>query len=197
MYKIIQSVFDRVITSFFWRYARFQFNSNKVKFGSHFIVKGLVVLNAHENSTVIIGDNCTIKSGFGTNPLSRNIKCSITTENNAKIQIGHNTGISSSCIWAHDSITIGSNVNIGADSIIIDSDAHSLNFDDRRNYVVDQEQKNNAPIVIGNDVFIGTRCIILKGVNIGARSVVGSGSVVLSDIEPDSIYGGNPARKIR
>lgn len=193
----MQSIFDRVLTSIFWRYARFQFKASKIKFGSNLMVKGLVLIDIHQNSNVTIGDNCTIKSGFGTNPLSRNIKCSITTENNAKIQIGDNTGISSSCIWAHDSITIGSNVNIGADSIIIDSDAHSLNFEDRRNHVVDQEQKNNAPIVIGDDVFIGTRCIILKGVNIGARSIVGSGSVVLSDIEPDSIYGGNPARKIR
>ena len=161
------------------------------------MVKGLVLIDIHQNSNVIIGDNCTIKSGFGTNPLSRNIKCSITAENNAKIQIGHNVGISSSCIWAHDSITIGSNVNIGADSIIIDSDAHSLNFEERRNHIVDQEQKNNIPIIIGDDVFIGTRCIILKGVNIGARSIVGSGSVIVQDIEPNSIYAGNPARKIR
>lgn len=55
----------------------------------------------------------------------------------------------------------------------------------------------SKPIVIEDDVMIGTRCIILKGVTIGARSVIGSGSVVTKSIPADSIAAGNPCRVIR
>lgn len=57
---------------------------------------------------------------------------------------------------------------------------------------------NSAPIVIGDDVFIGANVIILKGTKIGERSVIGAGSVVaLKDISPDSLVVGNPARVVR
>lgn len=51
--------------------------------------------------------------------------------------------------------------------------------------------------MIGDDVFIGTNCIILKGVTIGARSIIAAGSVVTKSIPADCIAGGNPAKIIR
>ena len=48
-----------------------------------------------------------------------------------------------------------------------------------------------------DDVWIGARCIILKGVTIGERSVIGAGSVVVSDIPADCIAAGNPCKVIR
>ena len=54
-----------------------------------------------------------------------------------------------------------------------------------------------APIVIEDDVLIGTRCIVLKGVTIGARSIIGSGSVVTKSIPADCIAAGNPCKVIR
>ena len=53
------------------------------------------------------------------------------------------------------------------------------------------------PIVIEDDVMIGTRCIILKGVTIGARSVIAAGSIVTKSIPADCIAGGNPAKVIK
>ena len=50
---------------------------------------------------------------------------------------------------------------------------------------------------IYNDVLIGTRCIILKGVTIGARSIIGSGSVVVKTIPADCIAAGNPCKVIK
>ena len=60
-------------------------------------------------------------------------------------------------------------------------------------------QKSSAPkpIVIGNDVWIGARVIILGGVHVGDGSVIGAGSVVTRDVEPYSIVAGNPAKLIR
>ena len=59
--------------------------------------------------------------------------------------------------------------------------------------------KNRAekPVVIGNDVFIGAKSIILKGVTIGENSVIGAGSVVTKSVPANQIWAGNPAKFIR
>lgn len=105
--------------------------------------------------------------------------------------------MSSPCIRSHKSITIGNHVNIGGDCILMDSDAHSLNYLDRRVGAIDMQHKIDKPIVIEDDVLIGARCIILKGVTIGARSIIGSGSVVTKSIPADAIAAGNPCKVIR
>ncbi|HAQ20958.1 MAG TPA: hypothetical protein DCR40_17250 [Prolixibacteraceae bacterium] len=55
----------------------------------------------------------------------------------------------------------------------------------------------NQKIVIEDDVWIGLGSIVLSGVTIKTGSIIAAGSVVTKDVEPYSIYGGNPARKIR
>ena len=55
----------------------------------------------------------------------------------------------------------------------------------------------SAPINIEDDVWIGARCQILKGVHIGARSIIAAGSIVTKDIPSDVVAGGNPCRVIR
>lgn len=144
------------------------------------------------NGKIRIGKGFSNSSGFCFNPISRNIRTALFVENNAELIIGHHVGISGSCFWAHSSITIGNNVNIGADSVLIDSDCHSLDFSVRRTSQ-DQKEKKNKPIVIEDDVLIGARSIILKGVTIGARSIIGAGSVVTKSVPADEIWAGNPA----
>lgn len=56
---------------------------------------------------------------------------------------------------------------------------------------------NNARTVIGNDVWIGAKALVKRGVTIGDGAVIGGGSVVVKDVEPYSIVGGSPARHIR
>lgn len=80
---------------------------------------------------------------------------------------------------------------------IYTSNFHSLNYKYRRIPNKDIEDRKNNNVIIGNDVFIGAGAIILKGVSIGDRSIIAAGSVVSSNIPPDSIYGGNPAKLIR
>ena len=50
---------------------------------------------------------------------------------------------------------------------------------------------------VGNNVFIGTNCIVLKGVSIGNNSIVGAGSVVTKNIPANELWAGNPAKFIR
>jgi acetyltransferase-like isoleucine patch superfamily enzyme len=74
---------------------------------------------------------------------------------------------------------------------------HSLNFIERRLPETDSSNAKSMPIIIKDDVFIGTRSIINKGVIIGERSIVASGSVVTKSIPQDEIWGGNPAKFIK
>ena len=53
-----------------------------------------------------------------------------------------------------------------------------------------------SPVEIGNHVFIGMNTIITRGAKIGDRVIIGAGSVVTGECESDSVYAGNPARKI-
>lgn len=81
-----------------------------------------------------------------------------------------------------------------APEVIILSSNHE--FKDRSTPMIMQGQRREEPVVICDDVWIGTRAIILPGVKIGSHSIVGAGAVVTKDVPEYSIVGGNPARVI-
>lgn len=184
---------------------RLLFYFNGIHYGVNMKIYNKIYLTVHPIAEVKIGDNFEFTSGNSINPLCRNIRGCIYAPKGSKIQIGNNVGISSACIWAKESITIGNNVLIGGDSIILDTDAHCLNYNIRKlrtspiteERLQDGQTAKSVPIEIGNDVLIGTRCIILKGVKIGARSIIGSGSVVTKSIPEDCIAAGNPCKVLK
>ena len=178
-------------------YYRMFFLITKISFGTNMRICNKIYIKRNKNTSIIIGDNFGFSSGGGYNPLARNIKGAIELESFAKLTIGNNVGISSSCLWAFESIEIRDRVKIGAECILLDSDAHSLNYLERRSQLTDRPNAKKRGIIIGEDVLIGTRCIILKGVEIGARSILGSGSVATKDIPEDEIWAGNPAIFVR
>lgn len=102
--------------------------------------------------------------------------------------------MSSTHMWVHDSVAIGDNVKIGACVLITDTDAHPLDYLARRS---SNEGTKSAPIVIEDDVWIGAHSIILKGVTIGAGSIIGAGSVVTKSIPAVCVAAGNPCRVIK
>jgi len=63
--------------------------------------------------------------------------------------------------------------------------------------MIKQEKKKNIIPIIGNDVWIGTRAVIMPGVRVGDGCIIGAGAVVTRSTEPYGIYAGVPARKIR
>lgn len=183
---------------FYIHYNRIVFKANGIRLGKNMRVFNKLYLMKHIDSECIIGDNFSFSSGDNFNPLSRNLLGSIYLGGgNAKMSINNNVGISSSCIWCSKSITIGNNVKIGSGCVILDTDSHSLDFNNRRIPKVDFANTNRKAIVIEDDVLIGTNCIVLKGVTIGARSIIGAGSVVAKDIPADCIAAGNPCKVIK
>ena len=95
-------------------------------------------------------------------------------------------------ILANNSIRIGNRVLIGADTSITDCDWHEIDPDTRCH-----SSGASAPVIIGDDVWIGQRVVVLKGVTIGNGSIIGAGAVVVSDVPPRCIFAGVPARLIR
>ena len=89
-------------------------------------------------------------------------------------------------------ITIGNNVYITADCAFITHDGGTLIL---RKEVPDLEW--TAPIKVGDNVYFGTRTLVLPGVTIGNRVILGAGSVVTKDIPDNSVAVGIPARVIK
>lgn len=85
-------------------------------------------------------------------------------------------------------IAIGDDVAIAEQVAIRDSDNHE---------VVGSPRPSAAPIVIGDHVWIGMRCTILKGVTIGSGAIVAAGSVVTRDVPEQTLVAGVPARPVR
>jgi acetyltransferase-like isoleucine patch superfamily enzyme len=84
---------------------------------------------------------------------------------------------------------------VGPNTVIVDSDFHALWPPDNRLLTPALDQ--DSDVSIGKNVWIGTQCVILKGVTIGENSVLGARSVVTRDIPDNVLAAGNPARVIR
>ena len=126
------------------------------------------------------GDNVLIKHGayFG---------------DRSEVRLGHNAQIGHNARLDHD-VTIGNVVVMGPDVVLM-SASHA--FDDLSRPINQQGALPRRPIVIGNDVWLGTRVIVLPGVRIGDGAVIGAGSVVTRDVPARAIVAGAPARFIR
>lgn len=116
-----------------------------------------------------------------------------TVGHGAQIIIGDDVGISGCTISAGLKIEIKDHVMIGSGAVITDGDAHPVDPIQRRN----GERCIRKPVLIEENVFVGARAIILKGVTIGHDSTVGAGAVVTKSVPPYSVVAGNPAKVVR
>lgn len=106
-----------------------------------------------------------------------------------RIRIGDNSGIGINCNL-QGMITIGSNVMMGPEVWIY---TRNHKHDSITEPMINQGFEEEKPVVIGDDVWIGSRVTILPGVKIGNGAIIGASSVVTKDVMPFSIVGGNPA----
>ncbi len=112
------------------------------------------------------------------------------------LEIGSNSGIGPrACLMnvKGGELIIGNDVMMGPDVLI-----YTFNHDhDNVDIPMDRQGLTYSRVVIGDDVWISARVIILAGVTIGTGSIVGAGAVVTRDVPPYSIVGGVPAKVLK
>jgi acetyltransferase-like isoleucine patch superfamily enzyme len=112
----------------------------------------------------------------------------------AWIEIGDRAQINNDALIKSEGagIRIGADALLGSQVCIYDSDFHELHPQRRRG-----GRPAIAPVELGENVFVGDRVLILKGVTIGRDTVVGAGSVVTRSLPAGVVAAGNPARVVR
>lgn len=162
-----------------------------IKIGNNNMFVGLTSFYKENGGEIIIGNHNKFISNMTANKIGLNHKCIISAtpgiSKTCKIEIGNNCGFSGTSIWCFEHIKIGNNVRCGANTLIIDGDAH---FDDKRT-------SPPKPIFIEDNVFLGAGVIIRKGVTIGKNSVIGMNSMVTHDIPENVIAAGTPCKIIK
>jgi acetyltransferase-like isoleucine patch superfamily enzyme len=174
-------------------YHELLFRVNQVNYNDFPVINGRMLIS--NKGKLSIGSKVTFNNSTKYNFVGVYKPCSLFVEKDAVLTIGANSGFSGISIYCTSRIDIGSYVNIGGNVCIWDTDFHPLDHLERR--VNNKAKIQSRPVTIADDVFIGANSIILKGANIGERSVIGAGSVVTKNIPPDEIWAGNPARFIR
>jgi len=174
---------------------RLHFACAGIRWGKGWRLQGSPIIQKHRQSTLTIGDYLNLRSTTRSNPLGITHPVILSTRRaGAVLIIGERFGMSGGAIVVDQSVTIGDHVAIGANCVIVDTDFHPLEPLHRQQ---DPADAVAAPIVIEDHVFIGMQSVVLKGVTIGAGSVIGACSVVTHDIPPGVVAAGNPARVIR
>lgn len=181
--------------------------SKHLLLGKHSLDKGIRItvrgnFSEVSNATcrLIVGDESVVTGNF------------IFEKGIGDVSIGNRTFIGGSDFICTSQIDIGDDVLISWGCTFSDTNAHSLDFNRRSNdvqewargikenrigYYKNWEDVVSRPIKIESGAWIGFKCIILKGVTIGAHAVVGAGSVVTRDVPAGTVVAGNPARIIR
>ena len=158
-------------------------------------VLGFIKVNVTRKGSVIIGDNLRINSGPNYNIIGRQQKNIFWVD--GCLKIGENVGMSSTAIICNYEIEISNNVTIGRNTVIYDTDFHSLDPKIRIDKSVDKLHAKKAKVIIKDNAFIGAHTTILKGVTIGKNSILGACSVVSKSVPDNEIWAGNPARLIK
>ena len=167
--------------------SRWNFRIGGGNCGQGLKARGLMTVRRFQCSTISIGDRCTFNSSSRFNARGINHRCILETgKPGAVLKIGNRCGFSGCSIVADKEVIIGDHVMVGANTCIGDRDDHP-----------DRLGTSPQPVHIGNNVFIGMHCIVMKGVTIGDNSIIGAGSIVTKDIPVNCIAAGVPCKVIK
>ena len=141
-------------------------------------------LRVHNQGRLMVGDGVAFHAGTQDT--------AITVMEGGALEIGNQCRINFGCVFiASGSIVVGSRCRFGIGAMIMDSGQHRIEPELR------ELRDTPRPVVLEDDVWIGSRALVLAGVRIGAGSVVAAGSVVTRDVPPRSLVAGNPAEVVR
>lgn len=175
------------------KYKMWKFNKYAIT-GNNCIIEGEGnILNNGEKNNIVIGDNC-------------DIICTLISVSGGKIIIGNNTTIRyQSVVGATGCIKIGSHCIISNNVHIYDNNNHPTDPDIRykmceSGFYGDEwswKCSEHKDVIIEDNVWIGERSTILKGVHIGKGSIIGCDSLVSKNVPEYSVVVGNPAKVVK
>jgi acetyltransferase-like isoleucine patch superfamily enzyme len=175
----------------------FSISANSIDIKPGYKLRGFVYFDCHKTASIVIGEGFVANSAFLFNHIGRQRPTSVIAKKNAVIQIGNNVGMSATTLVAQKMISIGDNVRIGGNTVIYDSDFHSLDLKERTSVPEIKTNIRCRQVTIENNVFIGAHVTILKGAHIGENSIIGACSVISGHVPPNEIWAGNPAKFIK
>ncbi|WP_319502296.1 acyltransferase [uncultured Draconibacterium sp.] len=162
--------------------AQIKFNAPnaKLSIGIKFSVPVPTVLDIHKNGLFLVGNNVSINRG-----------CKIVIGKNAQFTIGNNSYINENTrIQCMKRVTIGNNCAIAWNCDILDTDEHAI-------YVNNKLINQNEDVILGDNVWIGAKSVLLKGSNISDNCIVGAQSLVTGTLDSNFIYVGSPCKKVK
>lgn len=165
--------------------------------GSNVNIVGHPIVDLADRGSIAIGDNAVLVSSPRWTALGVSRPVILRTLlPGARIAIGSSVGMSGTTICAAASVIIGDRVLFGADVMVADTDFHPVHEVPRVGRPIPKPGVRDG-VLIGSDVFVGARSIILKGATIGDGAVIGAGSVVAGDVPARTVVAGAPARFVR
>lgn len=145
-----------------------------------------------KTNTIDIDSGCYIESAdlpaFPSGPTK--LTCvALRDQDFGRIRIGKNCVLQGISICSYKLVDIGDRVIFGPNVVIMDCSGHAI---EQRGNSDEWERLKISPVYIGDDAWLGYGVIVLPGVSIGKRAVIGAGSVVSKDIPDDCVAVGNP-----
>lgn len=167
--------------------ARVEMKIKGIQFGRNISFRGNPIFFRSAGSSITIGNNCSFNSSCRFNFRGINHPCIIHTAPHGHIEIGNNCGFSGVSIVSSVNVRIGNNVMCGTNVMIGDRNDHEDLYPEFK----------PEPVVIEDNVWIGMNAIVMKGVTIGANSIIGAGSIVTKNIPANVIAAGVPCKIIK
>ena len=156
---------------------------------------GRPIISVAPNSTMTLGAGLRCYSAVRANPLACFQPCVLRTMlPGASLTLDRNVGLSGAVLCAAKGISVGEGTIFGSGAMVMDNDFHVPGDNWGWDSDLSRHPAAMAEIIIGRGVFVGARAMILKGVKIGDRAVIGAGAVVTRDVPPEHFAVGNPAR---
>ena len=151
---------------------------------------GIYIPGVQGSGDIILGDNVSTDGRLA-------IFFAARYSSRPRLIIGDNTGIGHSCAFTVGrEIRIGKHCRFGGLVAVFDAPGHPAD-PAARMAGLPSAPDEVRPVVIGDNVWIGSNSIIYPGVTIGDNSIVAMGSIVMSNVAPNTMVAGNPARMIR